>query len=111
MIIVGSPEWEQRIDLVAADPITGFDDIAYSVHFYAATHGSYLRDRTRDALDSGLAIFVTESSGSEASGLGANDYTEYPFSSPDPPGQEVGTSRNLRKSGEYIRARLRMHCP
>ncbi len=77
LVIVGSPEWDQRIDLVAADPITSFSNIVYSVHFYAATHGAWLRERTQAALDSGIAVFVSESSGSEAAGTGANDYDEW----------------------------------
>ena len=34
LIIVGSPEWSQRVDLIAEDPITSFGNIAYSLHFY-----------------------------------------------------------------------------
>lgn len=77
LIIVGSPEWDQRIDLVAADPIQGQSGILYSVHFYAATHGQWLRARTLSAIQAGIPVMVTESSGSQASGQGKNDYGEW----------------------------------
>lgn len=77
LVIVGCPEWDQRIDLVAADPITAYDNIVYAVHFYAATHGQWLRDRTADALADGVPVIVSESSGSESTGLGANNTAEW----------------------------------
>ena len=60
LIIVGSPEWSQRVDLVAADPITGYDNIAYSLHFYTVWHQQWLRDRATEALNKGISLFVTE---------------------------------------------------
>ena len=38
LIIVGSPEWSQRVDLVAEDPITTSENIAYTLHFYTLYH-------------------------------------------------------------------------
>lgn len=60
LIIVGTPEWSQRIDLAAADPITEFSNIAYSLHFYTEFHHQWLRDRASAALESGIPIFITE---------------------------------------------------
>lgn len=77
LIIVGSPEWDQRIDLVAADPLQGVTNVVYSVHFYAGTHGEWLRARTQSAIQAGIPVMVTESSGAESSGQGANDYQEW----------------------------------
>ena len=34
LIVVGTPEWSQRVDLAALDPIEGFQNIAYTLHFY-----------------------------------------------------------------------------
>ena len=34
LIPLGAPEWSQKVDLVAADPIIGYDNIAYTFHFY-----------------------------------------------------------------------------
>src|SRR5262245_46851906 len=64
LVIVGSPEWDQRIDLVAADPLLGQTNVMYSVHFYADTHKDWLRKRTQAAIDHGIPVFVSESSGS-----------------------------------------------
>lgn len=73
IILVGSPHWDQDVNLPAADPIIGFDNIMYTMHFYAATHGKELRDRTDEAIKSGLPIFISESAGMEASGNGPLD--------------------------------------
>jgi hypothetical protein len=77
LVIVGCPEWDQRIDLVAADPITTDPNVIYAVHFYAATHTAWLRDRTQDAILAGIPVIISESGGSEASGMGANDYEQW----------------------------------
>jgi len=70
IILVGSPHWDQDINLAAANPIKGYDNLMYTMHFYAGTHGKWLRDRTDDAIKSGLPIFVSESAGMEATGDG-----------------------------------------
>ena len=77
IILIGSPHWDQDIQLVADDPITGFKNIMYTVHFYAATHKQWLRDRCEYALQKGIPIFVSESAGMEASGDSAIDYAEW----------------------------------
>lgn len=70
IILVGSPHWDQDINLVADDPITGFDNIMYTLHFYAATHGKDLRDRGDYALSKNIPLFVSESAGMSANGDG-----------------------------------------
>ena len=60
IIVVGTPEWSQRVDLAAADPIDGYSNIAYTLHFYTIYHHQWLRDRASAALDDGIAIFITE---------------------------------------------------
>ena len=60
LIIVGTPEWSQRVDLAAADPITGYSNIAYTLHFYTVHHQQWLRDRASEALNDGIPIFITE---------------------------------------------------
>lgn len=77
IILVGSPAWDQSIHLPAADPIKGFNNLMYTVHFYAATHKQWLRDRTDAALQQGLPIFISESAGMEASGDGPIDHAEW----------------------------------
>lgn len=73
VILVGTPNWSQYVDEAAADPITDYDNIMYSLHFYAATHKDDLRSRMTGALDQGLPIFVTEYGICDASGNGALD--------------------------------------
>jgi endoglucanase len=70
IILVGSPHWDQDVDLAAADPIRGYDNLMYTMHFYAATHGKELRDKTDMAIKNGLPIFISESAGMEATGDG-----------------------------------------
>lgn len=77
IILVGNPHWDQDIHLVADDPIQGFSNIMYTVHFYAGTHGKSLRDRSDYALKKGIPIFISESAGMEASGNGPINYTEW----------------------------------
>lgn len=73
IILVGSPHWDQDVDLPAADPVKGYTNIMYTMHFYAATHGKELRDRTDEAIKKGLPIFISESAGMEATGDGPLD--------------------------------------
>ena len=60
LIVVGTPEWSQRVDLAAADPITEFSNIAYTLHFYTIYHHQWLRDRASAALENGIALLITE---------------------------------------------------
>ena len=60
LIVVGTPEWSQRVDLAAQDPITEFTNIAYTLHFYTVYHQEWLRERASQALEEGIALFVTE---------------------------------------------------
>jgi len=71
LIIVGTPSWSQDVDVAANDPITGYANIAYTLHFYAGTHGQYLRDKASTALSRGIPLFVTEWGSVGASGDGA----------------------------------------
>ena len=76
IIIVGTPTWSQDVDKAAADPITGYDNIMYALHFYADTHRDYLRDRMKKVIDSGLPVIVSEFGICDASGNGDNNYDE-----------------------------------
>ncbi|AYD47084.1 glycoside hydrolase family 5 protein [Arachidicoccus soli] len=77
IILVGCPHWDQDINLPAADPIQNVNNIMYTVHFYAATHKEWLRQRCDSALAKGLPIFISESAGMEASGDGKVDMPEW----------------------------------
>ena len=76
VVIVGSPTWSQDVDLAANDPIREYDNIAYSLHFYAATHKQSLRDKAKKAISKGLCLLVTEYGVCDASGNGALDLRE-----------------------------------
>lgn len=77
IILVGSPHWDQDIHLVADDPIVGYDNIMYTMHFYAASHGQELRDRTSYALKKGIPVFVSECAATEATGTGQFNMREW----------------------------------
>ncbi len=75
LIIVGTPSWSQEVDAASRDPIAG-SNIAYTLHFYAGTHGQWLRDKAQTALSNGVALFVTEWGSVGANGDGAVNYAE-----------------------------------
>jgi len=77
IILIGSPSWDQEVNLPADDPIKGYDNLMYTMHFYAGTHKQWLRDRTDAAIAKGLPIFISESAGMEATGDGKLDYEEW----------------------------------
>ena len=70
LIIVGTPSWSQDVDVAANDPINGYANIAYTLHFYAGTHGQFLRDKASTALSRGIPLFVTEWGSVNADGAG-----------------------------------------
>lgn len=77
IILVGSPHWDQDVNLPAENPIKNVTNVMYTMHFYAGTHKQWLRDRTDEAIQKGLPIFVSECAGMEATGDAAMDYAEW----------------------------------
>lgn len=75
IIIVGTPTWSQEVDKAAASPLK-YDNLLYSLHFYAGTHKQELRDKMTKAIKKGLPIFVSEFSICDASGNGALNKTQ-----------------------------------
>ncbi|MGN1341148.1 MAG: cellulase family glycosylhydrolase [Oscillospiraceae bacterium] len=73
VIIVGTPTWSQDIDQALADPLN-CDNVMYALHFYAATHTDWLRERLEKCVTTGLPVFVSEFGCCDASGGGANDF-------------------------------------
>lgn len=73
IILVGTPNWSQYVEQAAADPIEGYDNIMYTLHFYAATHKEDLREAMVRAVEAGLPIFVSEYGICDASGNGGID--------------------------------------
>lgn len=70
IIIVGTPNWSQDVDIASESPITGYDNLMYTIHFYAATHQDSYREKCETALKNGLPVICTEFSACEASGDG-----------------------------------------
>ena len=59
IIIVGTPNWSQDVDIAAKNPIIGQKNIMYTLHFYAGSHGNALRKKASAALKAGIPLFVT----------------------------------------------------
>ncbi|MBR6041348.1 MAG: cellulase family glycosylhydrolase [Paludibacteraceae bacterium] len=70
IIIVGTPTWSQDVDLASQDKLSDANTM-YTLHFYAGTHGDYLRGKAETAIKNGCALFVTECGTSSASGDGS----------------------------------------
>ena len=75
LILLGSSQWDQAVDDASKAPLGGFDNLAYTFHFYASDphHQERLRARADTALKNGLCLFVSEWGVSESSGNGAFD--------------------------------------
>lgn len=75
LIVVGSPHWDQDVDVASHTPITGFQNIAYSFHFYASdkNHQEKLRAKADLAIKNKLPLFITEWGVGEANGDGVFD--------------------------------------
>ena len=70
VVIVGTPEWSQRLDEAAADPLE-YPNIMYTLHFYEE-----LRSVARTASQNGLPVFVTEYGVTASSGGFPRDLEE-----------------------------------
>jgi len=75
LIIVGTSTWSQDVDIASNDPITGYNNIAYTLHFYAGTHKQSLRNKAQTAMNNGIALMVTEWGTVNANGDGGVDNT------------------------------------
>lgn len=69
VIIVGTGSWSQDLPDAADNPLE-YDNIMYTCHFYAGSHGQELRDNVQYTMDKGYAVFVTEWGTSANTGSG-----------------------------------------
>lgn len=69
VILVGSGTWSQDVHLAASSPLKG-ENLMYTLHFYAGTHGEALRQRLDSVWTAGLPVFVSEWGTSRADGSG-----------------------------------------
>jgi len=72
LIVLGTPNWSQRVDQAAADPVIG-TNLLYALHWYSCTHGQAFRAYGDMAMAAGIALFVTEFGATDADG-GANGH-------------------------------------
>jgi endoglucanase len=78
LVIAGTQWWSQGVDIAASDPLN-CDNVAYALHFYAgsADHkAADLRTKTKNALNNGAAIFVSEYGTCNHDGNGQIDENE-----------------------------------
>ena len=75
LVLVGTKSWSSHPDEAASDPVTD-PNVAYVLHFYAASHGKEFRDKANRAMSQGKAVFVSEFGTCEASGNGRFDPDE-----------------------------------
>lgn len=131
LIILGTRLWSQEVDEASSDPVVG-ENLAYTLHFYAATHMQTLRDKAARAMANGAALFVTEWGTCEADGNGKLNVAEtqrwlafleqhnisdanWAVADKDEacaalrPGAAAGrwSQRQLTSSGSFVRASLR----
>ncbi len=48
LIIVGTTTWSQDVDIASLDPLK-FNNIVYSLHFYASSHKQDLRNKAKNS--------------------------------------------------------------
>lgn len=131
VIVVGTPRWASRPHDVIGNELE-FDNILYTMHFYAKDHREEFRRYVEQAEEAGIGIFVTEFGTQEASGDGPNDFdsaqawldlleehqiswSNWNFSDDERSGAvwEQGTCRrsafsdgNLKPAGKWIKERI-----
>lgn len=76
IILVGTTNWAQDVDVAAKSPITDRTNLAYTLHFYAGTHGAALRTKAETAMRT-IPLFITEWGTSAADGGGGEDRLVY----------------------------------
>lgn len=77
IVVVPTPRWDQEVDKAADDPIAGVPGLLYSLHYYAATHTGWLRDKAQYALDKGLPLIMSECASMLHTGDGVVDTKEW----------------------------------
>ncbi len=60
LIIVGTQSWATEVDKAADNPIRGQKNILYALHFYAATHKEFVREKAEYAIKKGLPLIISE---------------------------------------------------
>lgn len=58
IVLVGNPKWTADLNSVMASPLTGYNNIMYTYHFYAADHKN--TSQVVNAYDKGFPVFISE---------------------------------------------------
>ncbi len=74
LILIGTPDFCKNLISATRNPVK-YDNVMYSLHFYAGTHKEDLRREYSMAKQSGLPIFVSECGLSESNGTGNVDFS------------------------------------
>ncbi|NJB72282.1 endoglucanase [Saonia flava] len=75
IVVCGTRTWSQRVDEVIGNKIDDAN-VAYTLHYYAATHKQELRDIAQLALNNDIPLFVTEYGVTQATGDESIDEAE-----------------------------------
>lgn len=76
LILVGTPQYSQDVFSAQKDPITGYNNIGYVLHFYASESGhSGLKTELLRARCQNFPVFITEWGTSPAIGNGSINWT------------------------------------
>jgi endoglucanase len=75
LVVLGTPQWSRRVDIASRDPVE-LPNVAYAIHFYAASHREEIRRVVLDARRAGACLFASEWGASESNGDGALDTEE-----------------------------------
>lgn len=78
IIICATRSWDQETEEASLNPLdtSKYKNIAYALHFYAATHKDTIRNKAQAALDNGIALFATEYGTTQAVGPEKMDTAE-----------------------------------
>ena len=69
IILVGNPSWTADLNSVMKDPLTGYENIMYTYHFYAADHK--YTGQVETAYEKGFPVFISEYGFMNSDGDGA----------------------------------------
>lgn len=74
LVLVGNPNWDQRPDVVIGKEVEDpKNNVAYTFHYYANSHGSWEMGNADKALGAGIPLFVSEWGTGNSDGKGTPD--------------------------------------
>lgn len=101
IIIIGSPNWSQDVDIAAADPVEG-TNLMYTLHFYAGSHGQELRDK----MDANMISWCNWSIGSSIAEKSNALKMNSDLLTPQEKSAAHWPDNFLTSSGIYVRSKL-----